>query len=1148
MADQPGTLEQIAIRLARALARLTERLDGEGFPETLARLGIAFPPALLARPGVVSVRDALSAAAGGLPATIDALIAAAEAEDLSGIVARGVELRDDAIALIDAFDDLPAAIDAARGAFPEIGDAQFAGFADRFARKLLDLLIADLLDDVPGVGASLALAGLIERVRPFEMTDLDRLGVERTTIHYDRIARLLGDPAEHFKAVYDWGSPEFDGTKLLPVVAELLGRLGAPAAYHAPTESTSTLLEAYVIDVRPDTAIDPPGLDISIVAPFGGTIDEPLPLPDPAWSGRFSARGRFTTVLTGKVRPPLNVVVVAPTVSFEGGADVDLTGEREKGFVLVGTAGGNRLEVKTVTLGAGIAFSSAAGSAGVEPFVEAALAGGRVLIDGSAADGFISKMLSGVKIDSTFDVGVAWKLSTGIRFDGSSALTIMLPVHADLGPFSVREIFLVATLEEDRIPLELSASVSAKLGPIDATVNRIGFTSTVSFPGAGGNAGPAQVDFAFKPPTGVGLALDVHGIKGGGFLDADGPNHRYVGMLQLQFQDRIDLTAVGVINTQLPDGRDGFSLLILISAEFQPIQLGLGFTLNGVGGLLGLNRTVDIEVLRQGLRTNSLSSVMFPDDPIANASQIISDITAIFPPSRGCFIIGPMAKIGYGTPTLITLDAGLVIDAPDPLRIALLGVLKAVLPDEEAPLIELHVNFLGVIDFQAGEVAFDASLFDSRLLAFNLSGDVAVRARWFGLKMVLLSVGGFHPSFQPPPLGLPSLKRLTLQLLDGKNPRLRLEMYLAVTSNTRQFGARLELSASAGPFDVYGFLSFDVLFQFSPFYFIADIKAMVALRSGSKTIAGISLALTLEGPTPWKAKGTASLKLFWFLTVKVRISKEWGESGGAVLDTLAVLPLVIDALGRDANWRAELPEERHLLVTLRTSTLAGEAIVVHPLGGLSIGQQVVPFGVPIDKFGDRKPSDHRVFTISNVRANGQPVDDSDVAPLQDHFAPAQFFDRTDAEKLSADSFVQYAAGIELGVSSQLASSDYVGREVDYELKYRDSQRVGGPSLSGGLFQVDAVAFSAWAQNGAVARSPLSFAATGKSAIAPDAVSIGQEAFAVANISDLALAHDGAVASSEAEAVALMNRLVASRPELAGRVQVVPSYEVNRRAA
>ena len=51
----------------------------------------------------------------------------------------------------------------------------------------------------------------------------------------------------------------------------------------------------------------------------------------------------------------------------------------------------------------------------------------------------------------------------------------------------------------------------------------------------------------------------------------------------------------------MPDGSDGFSLVIIVTAEFgSGLQLGFGFTLLGVGGLLGLNRTVNADALLAG--------------------------------------------------------------------------------------------------------------------------------------------------------------------------------------------------------------------------------------------------------------------------------------------------------------------------------------------------------------------------------------------------------------------------------------------------------------------------------------------------------------------------------------------------------------------
>jgi hypothetical protein len=116
-------------------------------------------------------------------------------------------------------------------------------------------------------------------------------------------------------------------------------------------------------------------------------------------------------------------------------------------------------------------------------------------------------------------------------------------------------------------------------------------------------------------------------------------------------------------------------MLIIITAEFTPaFQLGYGFTLNAVGGLLGLNRTMLLDVLRESVRTGAVTSIMFPQNVIANATRIISDLKAIFPPADGVFLIGPMGKIGWGTPTLISLSLGLIIEIPG--NIAILGILK----------------------------------------------------------------------------------------------------------------------------------------------------------------------------------------------------------------------------------------------------------------------------------------------------------------------------------------------------------------------------------------------------------------------------------------------------------------------------------------
>ena len=403
----------------------------------------------------------------------------------------------------------------------------------------------------------------------------------------------------------------------------------------------------------------------------------------------------------------------------------------------------------------------------------------------------------------------------------------------------------------------------------------------------------------------------------------------------------------------MPDGSKGFSLLIIITADFPPIQLGFGFTLNGVGGLLGLNRTVNIEVLREGVRTNAIKSILFPQDVVANITRIVSDIKQIFPPYNDHFVVGPMAKLGWGTPSIITMELGMLLEIPVP-RIAILGVLHAFLPTEDVALLNLQVNFLGVIDFENKYISFDASLFDSRLLIYTLTGDMAFRLSWGDNPMFILSVGGFHPAYHDAPPDLQHMTRLGISLLGGDNPRISVMSYFAVTSNTVQFGARAELYAAAAGFNVYGFIGYDVLFQFDPFQFIASLEAGLALREGTSTIMGIHLSGQLSGPSPWNARGDASINILFF-SISVGFHETWGDDADKVEppkeDLLALLTVEIND---NRNWRAEIPSGNNLHVSIRDLKLPPEQLVIHPMGVLTFSERLVPLGLDIDKFGNKR--------------------------------------------------------------------------------------------------------------------------------------------------------------------------------------------------
>ena len=61
--------------------------------------------------------------------------------------------------------------------------------------------------------------------------------------------------------------------------------------------------------------------------------------------------------------------------------------------------------------------------------------------------------------------------------------------------------------------------------------------------------------------------------------------------------------------TKLPTG-PGYSMVAMVDATFPPIELVAGFTLNGVGGLLRINRTVSTDALEAGIKAKTLSNFL----------------------------------------------------------------------------------------------------------------------------------------------------------------------------------------------------------------------------------------------------------------------------------------------------------------------------------------------------------------------------------------------------------------------------------------------------------------------------------------------------------------------------------------------------------
>lgn len=1036
-------------------------------------------------------------------------------------------------------------------------------------KRLTDALIVEIAyDRMPTLARALRFIGLFDiseqlaDAGKFQPTFVSR------QIRWDRITALMQKPGEVFADVYGWGTPNLKLDPLFEALQSLSIALDAHGTYDFPSKG---FIQAVAPGVDPATA----KVDLAYEMPLVdvGLASLSVALTSIPKSNAAELQG-IALALTGAGGTKEISIPLTPTVSLVLGGSLDASlgaalawrpgqpisftsdfdGSRSPitgGEFYVGLSyqvlsdkdiltplsipGGSRLEVRSGLFRTGVRVGS---GDPVDLLLEAAIKDGRFILATDEADGFLASLLPPGGIQSNFQLGALFSSIHGFHFEGSATLELNLPVHIQLGPVEIQSLYVIVGFKDAEVPIEVSSAITGQLGPLSAVVDRLGFTAHFKFPGSGGNLGPVNLDLGFKPPNGVGLAVDAGVVKGGGYLFLDSDKGEYAGVLELMFADIVSLKAIGLITTKMPDGSPGFSLLVIITAEFGTgIQLGFGFTLIGVGGLLGLNRTVRLEPLADGVRTGAVNNIMFPQDIVANAPRIISDLRTIFPPEQGKFLIGPMAKLGWGTPTLISLSLGIIIEVPG--NLAILGVLRCILPTSDAPILVLQVAFLGAIEFDKKRLWLFAGLFESRVLFVTLEGEMGVLAAFGDDANFVISVGGFHPQFTPPPLPFPIPKRLAIDLLNEPGERIRVEGYFAVTTNTVQFGARAELVFGFDDFGLHGHLGFDALFQFSPFYFIIHVSADLSLDAFGVGLFSVDLDFSLEGPTPYRAHGRGSVSLLFF-DISADFDISWGESRDTTLPPIEILPVLAAEFNKLENWKAFVPANANLLVSLRHLDAANEGLVLHPIGTLRVSQRYVPLDSNLDKVGAQKPHDAKHFTLRVTSA-----DLSKTMDVPEQFAPAQFHDMSNADKLSKPAYVSEHGGMELSASGQQLNSSQAVKRIDrYEQIIIDTNF---KRFSRKFRNYSGVLFDLFLRGNAVSKSTLSLKYKQQMQPFADTIKAGADSFAVAFTNNNKTYKDEAVFTSVFAAQDYMASTITNDPGLTDSLHVIPNSEVNRAA-
>ncbi|MEM1129264.1 MAG: DUF6603 domain-containing protein [Pseudomonadota bacterium] len=883
----------------------------------------------------------------------------------------------------------------------------------------LGYLIVRWLDDHHPVGyASLCLLGVIN-----ETAYRDQKAGQ---FRFDELGRALTTPYDGFKAGTGFGGDELAVEDTLEHVRTLLSAIGLLAFdIDAPPHDLGGLTPSDDDDAKLD-----PGISVSILDHSNLFVNAALlSLPkvgqeSPGFlltvfsegfvKGTFDLGNGFEARLKGEAALESEVGVVLRPSGIKAEYSGALPLPELKATVEIGKASPELRDVALGPVSAEMPVWPEAHFGAVikdkaDVYAEVVLRDVKITIgtDGKA-DGFLKKILPSDGIGTRITPRLGLSLADGFYLDRGSGLRADLPTGLELGAIlSVIGLGVAIKPAADAFDIDLGAAGRAALGPIKATVDGIGSTVKLDFRSGTQSNEPYKVSTDFKPPTGLGFEIKKGPVTGKGFILRDPDAGRYAGALSLKIKS-VGLTALGVLDTKLPDGEEGFSLILFMSGRFKPIPIGFGFNLVGVGGIVGLHRDVDVDKLFAGVRSGMAGKLLNPKDPVKDANKLVKAASDIFPIKRGQFVLGPTVGLTWGTPKpLVTIDLALAVTFPEPLRIILIGTVSAKIPKvkqekgkkkKPAPL-SLNVDVAGVLDISASRFDMEGRIYDSVIQLIPIEGGFALRSSWGEPSGFAFSVGGFHPGFEAP-AGFPELKPLGANLSKKKNFSVSLLGYLAVTSNSVQLGAKAELKASAAGFRVEAELGFDALLIIDPLSLDLKIYAGAVVKKGTSNIATLRLEGRLRGPGPWVIDGRVVLEIAFF-DIDIDIHGEFGSESTALPEPVNLRQLIADDLLLPGAWRLAEGETGPLVLDDVDDKIL-------PLAPVRVAQKIAPLATDIDVISGRRIDRAQRFTLGALSIGGVAFTKTD--PVMEPFSPGQFQHMDDAEKLTSDDFASFEAG------------------------------------------------------------------------------------------------------------------------------------------
>jgi hypothetical protein len=943
----------------------------------------------------------------------------------------------------------------------------YAAALESMPEELFDTLLTDYLSSyAPLVLHTLAFIDVVRTDKiPAEGDPRSRgLAYAMPAYRWDRIGLLLDDSSAWAEQTYGWGI-DFQSDKFIRRLARIFEYLGGFAEIREMSDAQAAVFMPHLVGspVPPTFALAPIVKSLATMSsedagsfeaaaelglailPVAGKTDATrrtdagiaiAPYTEGTIADTIDLSANKQLKLTGDIGAVGGIVfsfrpsgadldLGVDEVAFSGAFTVELVvnpAEGQSTIVLIGEPASTRVEVSTIVSSVG----GSASNTGGDFFAAAGIKALHVVIDASS-DGLLGTILGGPIDVQAGDILIGWRSNRGVYFEGGTAISVTIPVDRQIGPFHLHEIG-IALDWKNAVSAAGTVTADARIGPLYAFVEGLGLTVTL-VPNDHGTFGRYDIAFGLKLPTGYAIALEAAPIEGGGYLSVR--DNEYRGALALKFET-FGFAAFAILNTKLPGGQPGFSFVASIFGDFV-IPLGFGFFLTGLGGLIGINRTVNTQGLRQVLYEGELDSILFPADPIANADTILDNTALIFPAQQGQYVFGPMARIAFNQPALIEGKLGVVLEVGNHTRLIILGALGTHLPTRDAPLVSLEISFFGEIDFGAGTISFDATLQKSFVLMWPVDGDVAVRTGWAPRINHIVSFGGLHPRF-PRPANLPDLKRMTISF-GSNNPRISMWCYQAITLNSLQFGAGADLYAKGpkirfvGRLAAEGHVSFDALIYFNPFAFDAVLSGSLSLLVDGDVVMGLGFNLHLAGPNNYVISGRVWATVFGF-DVGFGVRHEWGDRRDlpdAVADPVAILREAISAAPVLEPIRAASLSDGVRFMERRREDQGPRP--TSPVGGLRFVQRAMPLGIAIEKVGEAQiVGAADTFDLAAFAG----VTEVTIAPAELDFVRGHFWKLSEADRLRAPTFERHKSGFE--VAGDILRVD-TARAIDVEYGY-----------------------------------------------------------------------------------------------------------------